>query len=291
MLLMMGGGERAGSGVDKIRSGWKSQHWRSPMVAERQQPDRVSWFLPMLSLVPAETLEKLRERFGVPTIASMPGLELQALATLELEGLVTNRRMQELVDEHSTEITKRLQALCAEGFLESDNRRRWTTYRFKEWIPSLFDGHGTAVVEPHKEPDSGHKGADSTHKEPDSGHKEADSGHKDVDSGHKKADSPHKDVDTDHFEHDLAALRQIAARVADAERSSPDAIRAVIEELCGRRYLTSAEIGSLLKRNPEGVRKRFLNPMVKEGVLRLRFAQSASRPDQAYTSALEGARE
>ena len=64
MFTMMGAAEKAGSGVDKIRRGWSSQHWRSPMIRERMQPDRVLWILPMMSLIPEESLARLKQRFG-----------------------------------------------------------------------------------------------------------------------------------------------------------------------------------------------------------------------------------
>jgi ATP-dependent DNA helicase RecG len=254
MFLMIGGGERAGSGVDKIRSGWKSHHWRSPTVGEQQQPDRVIWILPMLSLIPAEILEKLRQRFGVPTITSLPGLELQAVATVELEGHVTNRRMQELVDEHSTEITKRLQALCAAGFLESDNRRRWTTYRFREREPSMFDGET-----------------------------EGDSQHLDPNSQHLDPNSQHLDPNSQHLEREN--LPAIAAVVAQTGKAPPSVVQQTILALCRGRFLTVSELAKLLNRHPTGLQQRFLKPMRENGMLQLRYPQSGNRPDQAYTSA------
>ena len=38
MFLMIGGGEKAGSGIDKIRQGWRAQHWRLPIIRERFSP-------------------------------------------------------------------------------------------------------------------------------------------------------------------------------------------------------------------------------------------------------------
>jgi ATP-dependent DNA helicase RecG len=32
MFQLMGGGDKAGSGMDKIRAGWRAQHWRSPRL-------------------------------------------------------------------------------------------------------------------------------------------------------------------------------------------------------------------------------------------------------------------
>ena len=75
MFTMFGAAERAGSGVDKIRRGWQSQHWRMPRVSEQLQPDRVMWMLPMVSLIPDESLERLKRQFG-STFAEFTKLEI-----------------------------------------------------------------------------------------------------------------------------------------------------------------------------------------------------------------------
>ena len=153
MFLMIGGGEQAGSGVDKIRAGWRSRHWRAPLIGTQTQPDRVRLTLPMVSLIPDATLAHLRELFGAH-IAALSPAEVQALATAEIEGSVSNARLQELLTDHPVDITRMLQRLCEQGFMVSDNRRRWTTYRFsggpKE--PSLFDTGGSS----HLPGDSSH---------------------------------------------------------------------------------------------------------------------------------------
>ncbi len=59
MFMLIGIAEKAGSGVDKIRRGWASQHWRSPLIREQVQPERVTWRLPMVSLIPENSLERL----------------------------------------------------------------------------------------------------------------------------------------------------------------------------------------------------------------------------------------
>nr|VFJ61402.1 MAG: ATP-dependent DNA helicase RecG [Candidatus Kentron sp. FM]VFJ62726.1 MAG: ATP-dependent DNA helicase RecG [Candidatus Kentron sp. FM]VFK14002.1 MAG: ATP-dependent DNA helicase RecG [Candidatus Kentron sp. FM] len=47
MFMMIGAGEKAGSGIDKIRRGWASQNWSPPEVEEQIRLDRVRWLLPM----------------------------------------------------------------------------------------------------------------------------------------------------------------------------------------------------------------------------------------------------
>jgi predicted HTH transcriptional regulator len=41
MFMMLGRAEKAGSGVDKIVSGWKYLGWPVPTVAEESRPDYV----------------------------------------------------------------------------------------------------------------------------------------------------------------------------------------------------------------------------------------------------------
>jgi len=286
MFMMIGGGERAGSGVDKIRSGWKSQHWRSPRIAERQNPERVLWILPMLSLIPPETLEKLRLRFGPDLVASLPGLELQALATVELERHVTNSRMQELVEEHPTDITKRLQILCNRGFLESDNRRRWTAYRFKGQEPSLFDTEELESITP--------KGQDSPPKGQDSPPKGQDSPPKGQDSPPKGQDSPPKGQGMTPVEEgskEWEILMTLAVPVTAQKRTPPEVTKAVILSLCQDRFLSLGQLAKLLHRDATTLQSKMLSPMLRDESLTLRFPDSKNRPDQAYTATKKGTQE
>src|SRR5690606_30541119 len=124
MFLMIGGGEQAGSGVDKIRTGWQSSHWRPPFIERTFKPERFRIILPMASLIPDQTLNHLKLLFGNDLDGLHPD-EIQALATAELEDGVSNGRLQEFVVRHSVDISRMLQSLCERGFLVSDNRRRW----------------------------------------------------------------------------------------------------------------------------------------------------------------------
>lgn len=256
MFLMIGGGERAGSGADKIRAGWRAQHWRAPRLEVRTEPDRVRLTLPMISLIPAETLDRLRRAFG-SRIDSLAPAELQALATADIEGAVSNARLQELLTDHPVDITRRLTRLCEQGLLVSDNRRRWTTYRLSGGAeePSLFSA--------------------------------GDSSHLAGDSSHLAGDSSHLAGDSSHLAGSHEALQAIAAPVATIGKAAPALVRAVILKLCTGRHLTADQLGEFLHRNPDGLRSRYLSPMVSEGLLRLRYPAAANRPDQAYTAVSE----
>lgn len=246
MFLMIGGGERAGSGTDKIRAGWRAQHWRAPRLEVRNEPDRVRLTLPMVGLIPAETLDRLRQAFG-SRIDSLASPELQALATADVEGSVSNTRLQELLTDHPVDITRMLTRLCEQGLLVSDNRRRWTTYRLgggpRE--PSLFDAD---------------------------------------DSSHLAGDSSHLPDDSSHLAENDPVLRAIAEVVASTGKAPSSEVRAVILLLCRGRYLTADTLAGLLNRTAPNLRSRYLSPMVDEGLLRLQYPETPNRPDQAYTS-------
>ena len=262
MFLMIGGGERAGSGMDKIRSGWESRHWRAPWLATQSQPDRVRLTLPMVSLIPDDTFRALEGHFGKDGVARLHPAELQALATAQIEGAVSNVRLKELVDEHPVDITRLLQKLCEQGFLVSDNRRRWTTYRIQRPGLPLFDA-AQALDSQHKEPNSQHKEPNSQHKEPDSQHKEPNSQH----------------------------LKNMAEPVAGSQRAKQEQVRATILDLCSERFLTVSELSILLRRHPGGLQQRYIAPMVREKLLTPKFGPSSNNPNQAYTSALKPATE
>lgn len=271
MFLMVGGGERAGSGVDKIRSGWLSRHWRPPLVRAQTRPDRVELLLPMVSLIPNETIAALETRFGKSSVAGLPPEAMQALATVEIEGSVSNARLQELLDRHPTEITQLLQQLCTQEFLDSDNRRRWSTYRFvshHQYDPDLFD----------EAQDSTHKERNSLHKDTDSSHKEPNSLHKDTDSSHKPTEPQQANT-----AQNITFSDQVRA-VLNSPRTKPEAMRTAILEICRGRYLTVQQMAGILKRNPEGLRNRYITPLVDQEKLAKRFPRQGNRPDQAYTT-------
>ncbi len=68
MFLMIGLGERAGSGVPKIYSGWKSEDWRPPALYEKDEPEQTLLELRMLDLLPRDVIENLQVKFGENSI-------------------------------------------------------------------------------------------------------------------------------------------------------------------------------------------------------------------------------
>lgn len=252
MFQMMGAGDKAGSGIDKIRQGWASQKWRWPSIEEQFRPDRVRLILPMVSLLPEESLTRLRSVLG-EHLGGLNGREVQALVTADVEGSVTNQRLQQFSSDHTTDITRMLQELVAKGFLVKDGYGRWASYRLTERLTRA--GPGSAGT-----PDTAAE-----------------------DSGHKAISSQHNDISSQHNDPVLgdAELLAIAAPARAQSRLAPSLMKELIRNLCAGKYLTLSQIGALLNRHPEGIRNRFLSKMVKQGALVARYPDP-THPDQAY---------
>ena len=247
MFMLMGAAEKAGSGVDRIRLGWASQHWRSPLVQEQVQPDRVIWRLPMVSLIPEESLHRLSALFG-SQFDQFSKNEVLALVTADTEATVDNSRMRQICTLHAADVTRLLQGLVAKGALIQEGQARWSRYRLPVQGPSE-----------HK----------AIHSEHNSGYSE----HKDVRSEHRPGDSEHS-----------SDLLEIATPARSQQRLQPAETEKLILRLCQNRWLSRNELAQLLDRHPDGLRQRFLNPMVGHGLIRLRYPDKPNRADQAYTA-------
>lgn len=251
MFMMIGAAEKAGSGIDKIRQGWNTQHWRSPLVRERMQPDRVYWYLPMVSLIPEESLNRLQKKFG-GQFQSFNKLEVQALVTADVEEYVDNARMRQITHSHSTDITRIFQGLVAKGVLAQEGQARGSRYRLVSDM---------TVVSPDGE---------FSHKPPE--------------FLHKDADFPHN---IDNFLHKENQFLHIIAEPARKKRRlAPQDMEQLILKLCEDRWLSRKQLSELLNRNPDNL-SRFLTPLVDRGLLLMKYPEKPNRVDQTYKSMQE----
>lgn len=131
MFMLIGFSEKAGSGVNKIIKGWREANWQKPYVEEFNRPDKVELTLPMISLLPDDTVIKLKELFD-GKIETLTQDELTVLVTCYSESEINNTQLQYVVPQHRSDITKMLKKLCNEGFLISAGNGRGTKYHINE---------------------------------------------------------------------------------------------------------------------------------------------------------------
>ena len=257
MFRLMGGGDKAGSGMDKIRAGWRAQHWRSPRLEESLRPDRVKLVLPMVSLIPDEVDQVLRLRFG-DRFAKLDKTAVQAVVTAQVEGSVTNGRMQEITGEHSKDITVALQNLVRDGLLTQQNQRRWASDRVAENSPQSNDDF--AHLKGNSPQSSPQLEGDSPQLQPYS-----------PQSDRLAALSP-----------EMLDLLPLAEPARKNKKLPVDQLKGIIQRLCDDRWLATSELAALVDRDAEKLQSRFLTAMVREGALELRYPDVRNRPDQAY---------
>jgi ATP-dependent DNA helicase RecG len=293
MFQMLGAGDRAGSGLDKIRSSWHAQHWQSPSLHERFRPDRVKLILPMVSLLPDGFLQAIRHRFGETSVRALDEDEVQTLVTAAFEGQVTNQRLQSMLTAHRVDITQILRGLVDKGFLEAHGQRRGAYYTLVGG--KIPDNQNAAILgsrrigsadvplnepgSPHNAPDSAHSESFPPHNEPFSPHNAGRESHSEhATSGRATGPASREDVQT--------LLERIAEPVSRRARVRPELLRQTILALCNHGYLSLRDIAGLLRRDARNLRDRHISVLVERGALRLEYPEVPNHRKQRYVTAV-----
>lgn len=302
MFQMLGVGDKAGSGIDKIRSSWAAEHWQSPRLWEATRPDRVYLRLPMVSILPEGIVERLRLRFGTAFQELGPD-EVQALVAAEIEGEITNQRLQEMLSLHRVDITHMLRGLVRDGLLRVEGIGRGTRY-FPATEADLGGdssggvlpgdaGHGLAMdglqlrsftslasgSTPHLPPSTPHL-APSTPLLPPStpllpplpSNDPRPSAAEGKPGGHRNSA--------------WEALMDLAKPVREAGKVSAEVLQGTILALCKDRFLSLRELSELLDRGHENLRDRHIGNLVRRGRLELQYPGTPRHRGQAYRTAV-----
>ena len=128
MFMMLGTAEKAGSGVDKILTGWHKANWRSPIINTKSQPDKVELTLKMESLLDDEVKKELVARYG-ESILHIEHEQLLVLNVAVTDDFVTNESLRFILNLHKFEIGVLLKQMCKKGLLIAEGRGRGTKYR------------------------------------------------------------------------------------------------------------------------------------------------------------------
>lgn len=263
MFQLMGAGDKAGSGLDKIRASWASARLRAPSLTETQRPDRVRLDLPMNSILPGEAIGQLAHHFG-PMFNELAPDEIQILVMAYEEGPITNAKLQDVLTMHRTDLTKILQNLARGGFLERKGFGRWTTYE----LPTEVDREMVPVTPLTS---LSHEGSN------DGGYEGGDDG------GYEGGSSEPAPLSKKYADPALwTKLLGIGQPARSRRALMTSELTEIVARLCGEAgWLTRDELGELVGRNPSNLRDRTLTSMVAEGRLTLKY-ETRSHPHQAY---------
>ncbi|MBK7969770.1 MAG: hypothetical protein IPK08_12965 [Bacteroidetes bacterium] len=260
MFMLIGRAEKAGSGVDKIMSGWKESHWRRPFLELERQPDRLKLTLPMFSVIPEPVLNELNQVFG--DVSNLSADELTVLSFCQIEGSISNQRLQYVLNLHSSDITGLLKKLCAENFLESDNGR-WTTYKLKQMVNSA--GREGSLKLPKVD----------TSRKVDTSKNMSDN--QSVRTG--KVDTSSEKVDT------------LDKREKNRLKLNRNQLETEIMKLCQYDYVKMEEVANKLNKSVDYLKNKIFPNMIKDGKLEKRFPLTHNHPEQGYKTSEKYAKE
>ncbi|MCW9023095.1 MAG: putative DNA binding domain-containing protein [Gammaproteobacteria bacterium] len=258
MFRLIGLGEQAGSGIPKIYQSWSNQHWRTPSLLEKETPSEQTLLeLRMLSLVPEEALEYLRETFG-NKFDSLDEEKRLILITAYVERTINHSRMMEIMDMHSHDLTKHFSHLTEMGILRQEGIGRGTIYFLPE----------TGIQDEMEEIFGFSRKS--------SGGLLDSSGGLDLKSGGLK-----------HSNDEWNALLAIAEPVRNKRKAAKPLVEMVILDLCNGRHLSLQQLEELLNRSGDFLRKDYLKPMIRSKQLQLLYPTKPNHPEQAYTAIAE----
>lgn len=274
-------GEKAGTGIPKIMSGWKSQHWKKPSLTEEREPNpRTVLRLQMLDLFPPGILDILKLHFG-ERFDQLDEPERTALAVTLSELRLTHGRLSELTDLHPTDVSKTLRGLVAKGFFVAEGTGRGTVYRFA----------GVNVVTPEDVFDttSDHLMGSSVNLTASSvnltKHAELADGQRDTSGRLLSAHHHLPFLDSlDVFcKTELQRLEEIAREPRTKGKVDREILKGAILELCTGQFVTLNSLSGLVNRSKSTLRTQYLTQMCKDQELRMAFPDKPNDFRQAYT--------
>jgi ATP-dependent DNA helicase RecG len=252
MFQMLGLGEKAGSGFQKILRAWREQHWLIPAVADIASLEMTRVWLPVVSMVPADVERELRELVG-DAYASINELGHTVLMLTHRFGEIGNEDIQTYRREHPRDIGDCLKHFVQAGWLEKSGHGRGTRYRLaKQAGRDLFIGSSSGEQS----------------------------------SEHLKATSEHLPKGSEHLSPDEEMhLWQLGIQVREKSKVNKELMTQVILSMCSEHWLSLRTLARFVGREPDSLRNHYINPMLQDGRLVARVPGKPKHPNQAYKKA------
>ncbi|WP_085247410.1 RNA-binding domain-containing protein [Gilliamella mensalis] len=314
MFLYIGLGERAGSGIPRIYSGWEQANWKVPNLRERYDIEQTLLELSTTSLIPDNIVDYLIKKFGHDNFSKLDDFEKMILATTAQENWINHQRACELTSKHSREVTLALPNLERKGFLVSQGEKKNKIYKLfgeeellmPEDILNINDSQidtdnviKSAAPLTSKGNNSGYNDTDCGYKNNNSGYKQPNSGYNDTSSNHHKNSTTNKDsfgriidervdkpfiFELTQLDHNFRQSLEKIARPTIKKRINFDEMKTVLISLCKGHYISLSALAILVNRTPDRLRQGYVKQLTQQGILRMAFPHMPNIPKQGYTT-------
>lgn len=157
MFSLIGVGERAGSGIEKIQKAWKDENWISPQLDEKFDPDRIELTLKMETMETDRKTNTLnnntlkndvsntedkstssRELFSKMFLDNFTDEEMKIIVLAKFNGSVNNSGLQNFLGKKSKEVSNVLKSLVKRNILYSSGVGRGVEYRLTESVKNIL---------------------------------------------------------------------------------------------------------------------------------------------------------
>lgn len=280
-------GEKAGTGIPKILSHWKSQHWRQPSLTEEHEPSpRIILRLQMLDLFPPGVLNLLKTAFK-ERFDSLDANSRLALAVTFTERRLSHARLCELTELHPSDVTKILRGLVSQGFLITEGAGRGTVYRFRGTTKispdDVFESESSPDLDPSY-PDLAPSYPDLTPSSPDLTFNTL------ARDNFGRLKSKHFTLtfidDLQYLTADFRmSLEGVAAEPRKLKKINKDRMIEIVLQLCEGHFIRLVCLSQLVNRSPVTLQGEYLTRLCRDQRLRMAFPDNPTDPRQAYTKA------
>ncbi|MBD2793281.1 RNA-binding domain-containing protein [Xenorhabdus szentirmaii] len=287
MFLMIGVGERSGSGIPKIYSGWKWANWRMPKLYEKTEPEQTLLELSIGSLISEKTASLLHQKFG-DKVEKLNELERSIVITAAMEGWLDHKRACQLTSLHSREVTLALPKLVERGFLIAHGEKRDKSYV----LPGVELFSPDDIFEANTLPSDKAFITDNGKMITDNGEMITDNVDCLIDSNQNRDEQgrfvtgklAHPYIDDFYVLNSMLQnkLKEISFPAREKKRLSNEMMDSIVLELCKGHFIPLHIIAMLVNRTPQNVREKQLSPLVEQGKLRLAFPHAKRHKRQGY---------
>lgn len=295
-------GEQAGTGLQKILTGWASRHWRRPLLREELEPNnRTILELHMLDLFDRGILDILRLQYRADFDELEKNAQLALAITLS-EGRLTHARLSELTNAHPADVSKVLRSLIEKGFLLLTGSGRGAVYRFTQIAATSPDDVFGTQSDHSLQPSSTISGSSSPILHPSSTINKPSStisgANKIISDDNQPADRDEAgrliskkfhlpfvdsiDALAPEFRESLEVLATLPRTKGRMERKD---FEDVIVQVCAGHFVTISSLAKILAREKRTLQQDYLSKLCKEQRLRRAFPDIPNHEKQAYTKA------
>ena len=284
--------DKAGSGIDKILTGWLDQCLIPPSVEEETAGiSRVTWTLPYVGMLPKSHEAELMRIFGERRYDSLDAVRRNILLIVQDKGTSAHKDIHQFLPFiHPVDLTRILSSLVQSGFLRSEGRASATRYSIgvgsaidAERSSTLITRSSTSIESDEtkeKTPQvTGSQLKEGRMQERSALSGSAVSGAIDAERSSTLITQNSASTVAEFSADLLAKIEQYRRRT----RNTPEETDRIILEICQGRWFTLPQLAQLLDRSVAYIRNKSLQALVRHDKLRRKY-DSPTHSDQAYTT-------